>query len=522
MAPSATSSAATGTSPATSTPAAALPVWPLPRSRPLPLHRSQPRRRPEPSPSLSSPVSSSSPISLLRRWQLLSSGRRRTETSLAPAIAVLLLAVSPFCYVFTRMAILEPLLILFTLLALLTASYIRPWGQESPMPRKYPLLPTPLLPTSLSFLRPSSFPSHGPHQDHRHLSSFPRSSGCYGLAPGYRLPPPSFVSAFPAAPPLAAVIWLSYYLFVVPPRIFLSRLPLPLRGQRLHTGLTPSNILSVLADTIADGPLDRQDPLPPSPLLAAISVFLLRPPPPAQTRSSPPSLLWAGGYASLSRLPQTISSPRYYLVIRDPPLTLLVPIVFSTLWTSGPRTPHRHRKPICTASPSPPLRPSSPCSPSPTARQTLHYVPHPRLHFHQCRRTDPPDHLRRSHSQTLSSSPSAASQLSLMTGLPSICDDFGTMDLPVRIKGLPPRLVRHLEPGRRRQDGRPHPHVSPPARRRLFPAMDDPERKPPHPLSPRSPHHPASPRAATRKPVIPPPASRPASASSPAPPQLIH
>jgi 4-amino-4-deoxy-L-arabinose transferase-like glycosyltransferase len=79
---------------------------------------------------------------LLRRWQLLSSGKK-TETSLAPAIAVLLLAVSPFCYVFTRMAILEPLLILFTLLALLTASYIRPWGQQSPTPRKYPPITTP-------------------------------------------------------------------------------------------------------------------------------------------------------------------------------------------------------------------------------------------------------------------------------------------------------------------------------------------------------------------------------------------
>ena len=41
---------------------------------------------------------------LVRRWLLLSSGKK-TETSLAPAIGVLLLAVSPFCYVFTRMAI---------------------------------------------------------------------------------------------------------------------------------------------------------------------------------------------------------------------------------------------------------------------------------------------------------------------------------------------------------------------------------------------------------------------------------
>src|ERR1700727_1632426 len=60
---------------------------------------------------------------LVRRWSTTSAAK--AVTSLAPSIAVLLLAVSPFCYVFTRLAILEPLLILFTLLALLTASYMR-------------------------------------------------------------------------------------------------------------------------------------------------------------------------------------------------------------------------------------------------------------------------------------------------------------------------------------------------------------------------------------------------------------
>src|ERR1700678_3791344 len=61
---------------------------------------------------------------LLRRWHNLTvPAEKRSATSLAPAVAVLLLAVSPFCYVFTRLAILEPLLILFTLLALLAASY---------------------------------------------------------------------------------------------------------------------------------------------------------------------------------------------------------------------------------------------------------------------------------------------------------------------------------------------------------------------------------------------------------------
>ena len=49
---------------------------------------------------------------------------------LAPAIAVLLLAVNPFCYAFTRLAILEPLLILLTLAALLVA---RGGGQATAM-----------------------------------------------------------------------------------------------------------------------------------------------------------------------------------------------------------------------------------------------------------------------------------------------------------------------------------------------------------------------------------------------------
>src|SRR5271155_5430641 len=70
---------------------------------------------------------------LLPRWPnpAAPTGQKPTKT-LAPAIAVLLLAVSPFCYVFTRMAILEPLLILFTLLALLAASYATPPEQGIP------------------------------------------------------------------------------------------------------------------------------------------------------------------------------------------------------------------------------------------------------------------------------------------------------------------------------------------------------------------------------------------------------
>ena len=57
---------------------------------------------------------------LVRKWV--------ARESLTPAWAALLLAASPFCYVFTRLAILEPLLILLTLLLLLVASSVK--GKE--------------------------------------------------------------------------------------------------------------------------------------------------------------------------------------------------------------------------------------------------------------------------------------------------------------------------------------------------------------------------------------------------------
>ncbi len=46
-----------------------------------------------------------------------------SRISLAPALAVLLLAVSPFFYAFSRLAILEPLLILLALKGLMLAQY---------------------------------------------------------------------------------------------------------------------------------------------------------------------------------------------------------------------------------------------------------------------------------------------------------------------------------------------------------------------------------------------------------------
>jgi hypothetical protein len=62
-----------------------------------------------------------------------------------------------------------------------------------------------------------------------------------------------------------------------------------------------------------------------------------------------------------------------------------------------------------------------------------------------------------------------------MTGLPSICDDFGTMDLPVRIKAYQPGwYVTWNQVDDDKMDAlTPTYHLQ---RVAAFPAMDDPER----------------------------------------------
>jgi hypothetical protein len=359
---------------------------------------------------------------LIRRWQLLSSGKK-TEVSLAPAVAVLLLAVSPFCYVFTRIAILEPLLILLTLLALLAASYATPPEQRiAAAPRGTRLRQIlPILALGLFFPLMVLTKTTA-------IFLLPAIAWLLWARAGYRIRPFLHLS-IPAAV-LATVTLVSYYCFVVRPhflpdyRYFFD--------ANSYTGITPSTALTILAATIADG-LWIGKILYPLALLAIISVFLIRP---RLLRNPlvPALILWAGGYAAFLAYHNNLQ-PRYYLVIAVP-LTLLVPVVFSSLWSSNYRArtvgqtwPHR----LAVTSVVAVLVVLTVTD----ARQILHYARTPDYAFtraaaqiRQIITADP------SHNPLILSI--SGSQLSLMTGLPSICDDFGTMDLPVRVRAYHP------------------------------------------------------------------------------------
>ena len=100
-----------------------------------------------------------------------------------------------------------------------------------------------------------------------------------------------------------------------------------------------------------------------------------------------------------------------------------------------------------------------------------------------------------------------------MTGLPSICDDFGTMDLAIRISTYRPGWYvawNHVDDDKMEALARFY-HLQ---RVAAFPAMDDPERNLLilYRLDPAKPA--AAPSAAAANPS--PAASRPKSASSPA------
>ena len=396
---------------------------------------------------------------LVRRWLLLSSGKK-TETSLAPAIAVLLLAVSPFCYVFTRMAILEPLLILFTLLALLAASYATSPAQGTATTSLRTRLRATLPILALGLLFPLMILTKTTA-----IFVFPAIGWLLWARAGYRIRPFLRLSLPPVA--LAAVIWLGYYLFVVRPH-FLPDFHY-LFDANSYTGLTPSNILAVLAKTITDG-LWIGNILYPLAILAVISVFLLRP---RLLRNPliPALMLWAASYAAFLAYHNNLQ-PRYYLVIAIP-LTLLIPIVFSNLWTSNPRPRTYHEAWLHRLAISSIVGVLAAVIVT-DGRQTLQYVRTPDYAF-----TSAAGQIR----QIISADPThnplilsiSGSQLSLMTGLPSICDDFGTMDLPVRVKAYHPGwYIAWNQVEDDKMDAlTPMYHLQ---RIAAFPAFDDPER----------------------------------------------
>ncbi len=403
---------------------------------------------------------------LMRRCHGLST--RRSGRSLAPAIAVVLLALSPFCYAFTRMAILEPLLVLLTLMALLAASFVRPEevlegaGGEllrgisrrtvcGTVARAFPLLALGLLLPLMVLTKTTA------------VFLMPGIGWMLWARAGYRIR--AFLGVSLPVVALFAGVWLSYYGLIVRPH-FLGDFHY-LFSANAYSGITSDTAFSVLLATIVDG-LWIGRILFPLALLAILSVFLLRP---RLLRNPllPSLLLWVAGYAAFLAYHNNLQ-PRYYLVIAVP-LTLLVPLVFEAVWTPYAEgrslTTMQRLGTVCMAFVLSFLAVTD-------ARQTLGYVRSPEYSFS--------DAAARIHS-LIAAEPGhsplvlsiSGSNLSLMTGIPSICDDFGTMNLTARVRAYRPGwYVTWNQIEDDKMDAlAPMYHLE---RVAAFPVMDDPDR----------------------------------------------
>ncbi len=378
---------------------------------------------------------------LLRRW----------AGGLAGAGAVCLLAVSPFCYAFMRMAILEPMLILLTLLALLGAGSVGLAADGGRLGRRW-WLPV----AALGLLLPAMVLTKTTA-----LFLMPAVIWMLWARVGYRRR--LFARAGGVAAGTGLGVWLLYYGLVVRPRYIEDYRYL--FSANAYTGITAATAVGVVRDTVLDGIWMGRMLFPLAVVLVLLLLWRWR-----RLRAEPllvSLMLWAGGYGAFLAYHANLQ-PRYYLVIAVP-LTLLVPAVLDRLWRGELGFGAETRR-VLVGLAGVVLAAVVVVD----ARQTLHYVRSPEYTFLEAARgIDAIVSKDRAHNPLVLSI--SGSDLSLMTGLPSICDDFGTMELPDRVRAYKPGwYVSWNQVDDDKMDAfTPRFHLE---RVASFPAMDDPER----------------------------------------------
>ena len=416
---------------------------------------------------------------LIRRWRPRAKGEP-TRQNLSPALAVLLLAASPFCFVFTRLAILEPMLVLLTLLALHAATSAPKAHERSGSIKRF--LPTVLLGLLLPLMILTKTTG---------LFLMPAIGFLLWSSAGRRVG--LFLRTGIPAIVVGLLAWSIYFFAVVRPHYLVDYRYL--FSANAYTGITLGTALSVAWDTFTSGVWIGRLLYPLA--IVALVVALVR----VRTLRSQPLIptliLWSVGYAAFLAYHDNLQ-PRYYLVIAVP-LTLLVAVVFEPAW-------HMLR-PVFHATHSTPARPLLAMVTMTAlalvvvtdARQTIGYARNPEFTLVDAAQSLA-EVVRANPAQNPLVLSISGSDLSLMTGLPSICDDFGTLDLVKRVEQYKPGWYaawNDLEDDK--MDALSHFYT--PVRVATFPAMDDPDRNLLilYRLDPRQPSGPRARRA--RKPI---------------------
>ncbi len=321
--------------------------------------------------------------------------------SLCAASAVLLMAVSPYFYVFSRMAVLEPLLVLLMLVALLLARGVAWQGkrwQGTALEVAIGVVLALMVGTKTTA-----------------VALVPALAYMLGSACGWR--PRSVARAVLVAGGTTLALGGVYYLALVRPR-YLQDFQYLFSANR-YTGITTENARETISSAFHDVTWMGTGI---TALLVAALVFAIVRRRVWRDPVVPTLALWVAGYFAFLIYHANLQ-PRYYLVVAVP-ITLLV------LRLANHAVAWRWQAAVL-------LVPALLALVAMDARQTLHYVRHPEYTFQ-----DAADQIEQvvesapAHSHTVLSI--SGSDLTLMTGLPSICDDFGTMELEDRIAAYKP------------------------------------------------------------------------------------
>jgi hypothetical protein len=331
---------------------------------------------------------------------------------LAAPLTVLLLCASPFLYVFERMAILEPLLIALTVLAMLTASHLHAhllrWRNALPTIALALLLPAMVLTKTTA------------------ICLFPAIFYMVWARAGYRLRPALRLAVPPALVGLA--LWMGYYFLLVRPHYLEDYRYL--FSANAYTGVELEPLYSVVLNTLGDGVwMGKALYLS---LYGALALLLFWRPRLLTNPLIPALLLWIGGYFAFLVYHNNLQ-PRYYLVLAVPVTAFVAIAIDGLLGAPGPshlgtwvRTASHVIAWIVVLAIA-----------VPDAIEQMHCILHPTYDFRNAAeqiaalvRAD------KTHSNLILSI--SGSDITLMTGLPSIDDDFGTLELPDRVRAYHP------------------------------------------------------------------------------------
>jgi hypothetical protein len=384
--------------------------------------------------------------------------RPRTDhsgPSLAAALCVLFLCANPFLFVFERMAILEPLLICLTALSLLAASRLHPIHlRRSLLPTPYSLFPS----IALAIALPAAVLTKTTA-----VCLFPAVFYMVWARAGYRFRPALRLALPPAI--CGLLLWCAYYFLLVRPHYLADYQYL--FSANAYTGIELEPFASVVLNTLGDG-LWMGYVLYPCFFLAFALTLFWRPR--LLTNPLVPALLlWIAGYFFFLAYHNNLQ-PRYYLVIAVP-VTAFVAIAIDNF--RRPATP--------AASTTPGGVVGSLLAAAivlaivvPDAARQIAFLRHPTYDFlSAANRIKQIVLADKTHPHLILSI--SGSDITLMTGLPSIDDDFGTDDLNVRAaKYRPGWYVAWNDVEDDKADA-----LSPLYtihRVAAFPAMDDPDR----------------------------------------------